>query len=142
DDGYQPASAFALPRKIPLHPFRWATPRSDDRHDGFSCCCIQSVSLKCHEVRELLDAFIGDQLLIETISHIVRYLEACPKCRAELEERLMLKTRLKSAFRNAPDLAPGSSFLSRVRPCLRGHQRRRGLWRRWLKYLVRHNRSC
>jgi hypothetical protein len=26
------------------------------------------VSLTCHEVRELFDAFIGDQLLIETIN--------------------------------------------------------------------------
>jgi hypothetical protein len=40
----------------------------------------------------------GDQLLIETTSDVVRHLEVCPACRAELEGRRALRARLQSAL--------------------------------------------
>lgn len=75
--------------------------------------------MQCRDVRELLDAFLGDQLLVETTNDVVRHLEVCPACRAELEGRRALRARLQSAFASATALAPRPEFLesleSRVR---------------------------
>jgi hypothetical protein len=64
------------------------------------------VTMQCREVRELLDAFLGDQLLVETTNDLVRHLEGCPACRTELEGRRALRARLQSAFAGAVPLAP------------------------------------
>jgi anti-sigma factor RsiW len=71
--------------------------------------------MQCHEVRDLADAFIADELLVETNQEILRHLESCPDCRAEIAARRALRSRLKSAFAAAADLAPREEWLSEVR---------------------------
>ena len=71
--------------------------------------------MECREVRELADAFIADELLVETNQEILRHLESCPDCRAEIAARRALRSRLKSAFAGAADLAPREEWLSEVR---------------------------
>ena len=75
--------------------------------------------MQCRDVRELLDAYLGDQLLVETTNDVVRHLETCPACRGELDGRRALRDRLQSAFVGAVDLAPTPEFLKRIDARLR-----------------------
>ena len=75
--------------------------------------------MQCRDVRELLDAYLGDQLLVETTNDVVRHLETCPACRGELDGRRRLRARLQSAFAGAVDLAPTPHFLNGVDARLR-----------------------
>jgi anti-sigma factor RsiW len=75
--------------------------------------------MQCRDVRELLDAYLGDQLLVETTNDVVRHLETCPACRGELEGRRALRDRLQSAFVGAVDLAPTPEFLKSIDARLR-----------------------
>ncbi len=89
--------------------------------------------MHCRDVRELMDALEGDQLLVETTNDLVRHLETCPACRAELEGRRMLRIRLQSAFASADSLAPGAEFLKNVRTRLRADATPPMTRRNWLK---------
>jgi hypothetical protein len=89
--------------------------------------------MQCREVRELLDAFLGDQLLVETTNDLVRHLEGCPACRTELEGRRALRARLQSAFAGAVPLAPTPEFLNGLEARLRAHQTSRMTRRSWLR---------
>jgi anti-sigma factor RsiW len=75
--------------------------------------------MHCRDVRELLDAYLGDQLLVETTNDVVRHLETCLSCRGELEGRRALRDRLQSAFVGAVDLAPRPEFLKSIDARLR-----------------------
>jgi anti-sigma factor RsiW len=89
--------------------------------------------MQCREVRELSDAFLGDQLLVETTNDIVRHLETCVACRAELEGRRALRARLQSAFANAGQLAPRPDFLRAIEARLRAAPAAPMTRRNWLR---------
>jgi anti-sigma factor RsiW len=92
--------------------------------------------MQCRELRDLADAFIGDELLVETNQDILRHLESCPDCRAEVAARRELRRRLKLAWGRSADLAPREQWLGEVRARLEAtHQartRRRGAGGTWL----------
>ena len=75
--------------------------------------------MQCREVRDLLDSFLGQELLVETNHELMRHLEGCPDCRAELDSRRQLRTALQRAFANAELLKPreglATDVLARVR---------------------------
>jgi len=89
--------------------------------------------MPCREVRELIDAFLGDQLLVETTNDVVRHLEVCPACREELESRRAVRARLQSAFGSAAALAPRSEFLKGIESRLRAQAVSRISRRSWLQ---------
>jgi anti-sigma factor RsiW len=93
--------------------------------------------MQCRNVRELLDAFLGDQLLVETTNDVVRHLETCPACRGELEGRRALRARLQAAFASAVELAPRAVFLNemeaRLRTDVASEARSRMTRRSWLR---------
>jgi anti-sigma factor RsiW len=89
--------------------------------------------MQCREVRELLDAFLGDQLLVETTNDLVRHLETCPGCRAELEGRRALRARLQSAFASTAALAPRPEFLNGLEARLLAHHTSQMTRRSWLR---------
>jgi anti-sigma factor RsiW len=91
------------------------------------------VTMQCRDVRELLDAFLGDQLLVETTNDLVHHLEGCPACRTELEGWRALRARLQSAFASAVPLAPTPEFLNGLEARLRAHQISRMTRRSWLR---------
>lgn len=51
----------------------------------------------CEKIRRYLDSYISNELLVETNHEVLRHLESCPSCAAELEARTRLKGRLKAA---------------------------------------------
>jgi hypothetical protein len=75
--------------------------------------------MQCREARDLLDSFLGQELLVETNHELMRHLEGCPECRAELDARRKLRTALQRAFLNTETLRPRPAFaadvLTRVR---------------------------
>jgi anti-sigma factor RsiW len=88
----------------------------------------------CREARELADAFLSDQLLVETTNEIVRHLETCPACRAEFDARRRLRTRLRSAVDAAPALAPTPEFVAALKAKLHPAETPADVTRReWLK---------
>jgi anti-sigma factor (TIGR02949 family) len=56
-------------------------------------------SKQCLRVREQMDAYLSNELLVETTSEVLRHLESCEGCSYELDSRL----RLREALRRAAD---------------------------------------
>src|SRR5215468_4357164 len=53
----------------------------------------------CEKTLRYLDAYISNELTVETNDDVVRHLEACPRCSAELDARTRLRSRLKAAVK-------------------------------------------
>jgi anti-sigma factor RsiW len=73
--------------------------------------------MECRDVREMADSFLGEELLTETNHEILRHLESCPACRADLETRRALRAAVQQAFHQARDLSP--EFMAQLRTTLR-----------------------
>ena len=87
-------------------------------------------TMNCRDVRDLLDSYLGEELLVETTHEILRHLEGCPECRIELERRRGLRAGLRRAFLASADLAPSAGFLDQTRAALAAHRvRPRARWR-------------
>ena len=71
--------------------------------------------MTCRDVRELADSFLAEELLTETNHEILRHLETCPLCRADLAARRELREGLRRAFQQASDLGPNPTFLADLR---------------------------
>ena len=52
-------------------------------------------SEQCDRIRRHLDAYLSNELLVETTSEVLRHLESCEACSRELEAR----TRVRDALR-------------------------------------------
>jgi Putative zinc-finger len=74
--------------------------------------------MTCRDVRELADSFLAEELLTETNHEILRHLETCPVCRADLAARRELREGLRRAFQQASDLGPSPAFLANLRATL------------------------
>jgi hypothetical protein len=62
--------------------------------------------MQCREVRDLADSFLSEQLLVETNHELLRHLDACPDCRADMAGRRALRDGLRAAFAQADTLRP------------------------------------
>lgn len=93
------------------------------------------MTAECREVRQLADAYLSEQLLVETTHDIVRHLEGCPACRAEFDARRRLRTATKSAFERAKALGPRPAFAEAVRSRLAAEASAQAApamsWKRW-----------
>jgi putative zinc finger protein len=89
--------------------------------------------MQCRDVRELADSFLSEQLLVETNHELLRHLETCPECRAEIAGRRGMRDTLRSAWLGAEDLQPRPEFAAELaatlRPSRAGMSRRSAL--RW-----------
>jgi hypothetical protein len=79
--------------------------------------------MQCRDVRELFDSFLAEELPTETNHEILRHLETCPACRAELSGRRALRTALQEAFARAADLKASPDFLAHLGATLQRSQR-------------------
>ena len=82
----------------------------------------------------MAEAFISEQLLVETTHAIVAHLERCPACRAEVSGLRRLRAAGQSAFANAGQLAPRPEFLASLTARLQDEatRQRRRPWTGWL----------
>ena len=75
--------------------------------------------MNCQQFREMMDSYISDELLVETNHDVLRHLENCPACRAQLAAQRSLRSRLRSAVRNSMDAQINQIFVSRLQTNLR-----------------------
>lgn len=77
--------------------------------------------MQCRDVRELADSFLSEQLLVETNHELLRHLETCPDCRADLADRRAIRHSLRGAFARAESLRPRpeltAELIAALRPC-------------------------
>jgi len=91
--------------------------------------------MQCRDARELLDSFIGEELLVETNHDLLRHLATCPECGAELDGRRRIRSRLKQAFLRSADLQVRPEWAEELTIRLRASARPAGRrpWQgRWL----------
>ena len=92
--------------------------------------------MECREVRELADAFVSDQVLVETAQAIVTHLDRCAACQAEVEGLRRLRASVRSAYLGSTDLSPRPEFVAAMSARLRSEADARASappWRRtWL----------
>ena len=74
--------------------------------------------MECREVRPLIEAFVSEQLLVETTQAIVAHVERCPGCRAEVDGLRRMRAAIRSAVETSADLSPRAEFLSMLTPRL------------------------
>jgi anti-sigma factor RsiW len=89
------------------------------------------MTMSCREFRELLDSYVTEELLVETNHEMIRHLETCSACRAELDDRRRLRAQLKSAFTGSADLQMRPAFAATLATRLCGTARPpASAWRR------------
>jgi anti-sigma factor (TIGR02949 family) len=57
-------------------------------------------SKQCERIRQCLDAYLSNELLVETTSDVLRHLERCEACARELEARSKVREALRRAAEN------------------------------------------
>jgi len=92
--------------------------------------------MECREVRQLGEAFVSEQLLVETTHAVIAHLDRCPACRAEIEGLRRLRATMRSAIDGSPELSVRPEFAAALRLRLRaeaGQESGTGITRRrWL----------
>jgi len=86
--------------------------------------------MDCRELKAMMDSYIGDELLIETNHDVLRHIENCADCRAEMASRRMLKTHLRQAVTALPESQIDPLFYSRMSTTLKDAALRPGLLER------------
>jgi anti-sigma factor (TIGR02949 family) len=85
-------------------------------------------SEQCLRVRRQLDAYLSNELLVETTSEVLRHLESCEACSRELEARTRVRDALRRvAARQVPPEALRQSIareLRKMQPGVLGGSRR------------------
>jgi anti-sigma factor (TIGR02949 family) len=59
----------------------------------------------CEKIRKYLDAYVSNELMVETNYEVLRHIEGCPACAADADARARLRSRLKAAV-NAQSVPP------------------------------------
>jgi hypothetical protein len=86
--------------------------------------------MDCRELKAMMDSYIGDELLIETNHDVLRHIENCADCRAEMASRRMLKNHLRHAVIALPESQIDPLFYSRMSTTLKESALRPGLFER------------
>jgi len=71
--------------------------------------------MECREVRLLSDAFVSEQLLVETNQALISHVDRCPSCRDEIDGLRRLRASTRSAFEGAPELSVRPEFAAALR---------------------------
>jgi hypothetical protein len=69
----------------------------------------------CEKVRRYLDSYMSNELLIETNHEVLQHLEKCPACSGVLEERVKVRSLLRTALHMDAD---GTELEQRIRKSL------------------------
>lgn len=75
--------------------------------------------MECREVRAFADAYLDDELLVETNHAVLAHLQQCRACQADLKARQSLRATLKTAVDNDQRFAPRADFPDLLRRRLR-----------------------
>ncbi len=90
---------------------------------------LQFENRECRRIRAFLDSYLNDELLVETNHEVLKHLEICKECVAELDGRARFRERLQSAVRK--DVAPAGLQLKIQRQLRESKQPSRWGWTNW-----------
>lgn len=76
-------------------------------------------NLQCSDLWQIADSYLDGELQTETNHAVIAHLERCLSCRRELRARRELRSKLRAAFNNAPELDAPEGFADRLRSLLR-----------------------
>jgi anti-sigma factor RsiW len=72
------------------------------------------VSPDCREIRELIDSYLSEELLVETNHRVLRHLETCQACEAEARRRQRLRVLLAQTLDEPIDVEPVRQRVTRA----------------------------
>ncbi len=75
--------------------------------------------MECRDVRNLAEAYVSDQLMVETAETVAAHLELCASCRREIDGVRRLRAAVRSSFDAAQALAPRPEFVASLGARLR-----------------------
>ncbi len=85
------------------------------------------MSLTCQQIRPLLDAYLTNELLVETLQSVNEHLNTCAGCRAALESRQRARTAVRATVRS---LMPEPGFADLIRDAVRAEAAPRSWFQR------------
>ncbi len=75
--------------------------------------------MQCREFSEISEAYLSDELLVETNIQVFHHLESCPKCRQQFAEKRQLRKRIKTTFSKKDDFQIDPVFAGILKENLR-----------------------
>ncbi|CAN5724802.1 hypothetical protein BH24ACI3_BH24ACI3_00160 [soil metagenome] len=66
--------------------------------------------MQCKDFREISEAYLSDELLVETNLQVFRHMENCQSCRSDFAARRSLRMKVRSAVVDAPEFAVSEAF--------------------------------
>ena len=87
--------------------------------------------MQCREFREISEAYLSDQLLVETNLQVFGHMENCPKCREEFAGRRELRRKLRSAVKNASEFQIDPIFSKRLTADIKEKALYESAWRKF-----------
>jgi hypothetical protein len=84
------------------------------------------MTMECRDVRPLTEAYLSEQLMIETMQAIVAHLARCSACRAEVDGLRRLRAATRAAVAGSADLDARPEFLATLGARVQADAARRG----------------
>lgn len=90
------------------------------------------VNMECSEFNEISEAYLSDELLVETNIQVFQHLQGCRKCRESFAARRKLRQQMSSSVRNAKEFQLDPVFARRLTAELKEAALFESIWRRSL----------
>lgn len=88
--------------------------------------------MQCREFREVAEAYLSDELLVETCIQVFRHLENCQKCRVDLSVSRDLRHKMRTAVDHLAEFQIDSAFTTRLNANLKDAALAESGWSRML----------
>lgn len=75
--------------------------------------------MQCREFREVSEAYLSDELLVETNIQVFSHMESCPGCREEFAAKRELRKKMRMAVKNADAFIIDPIFANRLQANLK-----------------------
>ena len=70
--------------------------------------------MECKEFAEVLEAYLSDELLVETNTQVLQHLEYCRNCREDLAARRQLRQRMRTSVKSSEEFQIDPIFANRL----------------------------
>ncbi|MDQ3374044.1 MAG: zf-HC2 domain-containing protein [Acidobacteriota bacterium] len=88
--------------------------------------------MQCREFNEISEAYLSDELLVETNIQVFRHLENCPKCREQFAAKRELRNKVCAAVKRTPEFQINPAFATRLSANLKQTALRESGWQKFL----------
>jgi hypothetical protein len=88
--------------------------------------------MQCREFGEISEAYLSDELLVETCIQVFRHLESCRKCRENFAAKRELRQKIRTAAKNSHKVQIDPMFANRLSAALREIALHESSWRTML----------